>query len=70
MTPSQLGIVVIGRNEGERLARSLTSALASSSLFFLGGYALLFLRIHQRCRQRACTPLSPCSPSSPACLVS
>jgi hypothetical protein len=30
MTPSQLGIVVIGRNEGQRLQRSLTSALAST----------------------------------------
>ena len=30
MTPSQLGIVVVGRNERERLTRSLTSALAST----------------------------------------
>lgn len=30
MTASELGIVVIGRNEGERLALSLTSALAST----------------------------------------
>src|SRR5512141_1388409 len=30
MTPSRLGIVVVGRNEGERLQRSLTSALAST----------------------------------------